>query len=347
MTVKAADYSGGYPGGAALRAAGFAIVIRYVGLGSPGKRITAAEYRDLVANGIQVLLVAELGVHDAEGGYPAGVVNAQAALADARRLGIPDSVGIAAACDEHLTTAQITTCVDYVRGFHDVLGQGRTGAYGFAEFVDAVHAQGYAGWWWKAGAAPTAAESTWVSFWQQNTGTQTVNHVAVDIDLQYHQVGTPTPPLKGSNEDMWKFLVDSGTIQTNGTYTRCAELRPDGTLIGCDWLDIKAKIAENNGLTASVRGVPTGQYEDYVANSNAVKASTAALISLPAALAKISVGASAVTPDQLAALEQGVASAVTAAVSGLSLAVSPADVAVIARASADATATLFATRLAA
>jgi hypothetical protein len=183
--AKWADYIG-YPGGAALAGAGFAGVARYVGLGSTSKRITAAEYQDLVAHGIQVLLVCELNTHDAEGGYAAGVSNATAALADARAKGIPDSVGIAAACDEHLTSAQIAAAVDYVRGFRDVLGQARTGAYGFAEFVDAVHAAGYVSWLWKCGAAPTTAESSWITFWQRNAGTttQTVNRVVVDIDDQ-------------------------------------------------------------------------------------------------------------------------------------------------------------------
>lgn len=142
---------------------------------------------------------------------------------------------------------------------------------------------------------------------------------------------------------MWKFLVDSGTVRPDGSYTRCAELRPDGTLIGCDWPDVKAKTSENGGLTASVRGVPTGQFNDYVANSDSVKAERSALAGLPAALAKISVSAPAFTADQVAVLTSAVTSAVTTAAGGLSLAVSPADVATLAKATADE----FAARLAA
>jgi hypothetical protein len=58
MTIaKWADFSSGRPGSAALKAAGISGVIRYVGIGSASKRITAAEYADYSANGIQVLLV--------------------------------------------------------------------------------------------------------------------------------------------------------------------------------------------------------------------------------------------------------------------------------------------------
>lgn len=188
MTALWADYSSGRPGGAALKAAGITGVIRYVGVGSAGKRINAAEYHDLVANGVQVLLVVELGINDVAGGYPAGVANATAALNDARGMGIPDSVGIAAACDEHLASSQIPTALAYVQGFRDVLGSTRTGAYGFAEFVDAVHAVGTAGWWWKCGTAPTLSESQWVTFWQRNSGqtTETINKVVVDLNAQYN-----------------------------------------------------------------------------------------------------------------------------------------------------------------
>lgn len=192
---KWADYSGGYPGGAALKAAGFTGVIRYVGIGRSTKRITGAEYRDLVAHGLEVLLVCELDTHDAEGGYNAGVSNARAALADARNLGIPDSVGIAAAADEHLNSAQVAVAVQYVRGFHDVLGEARTGAYGFAELVDAVHPTGYAGWTWKCGTGPTGAEGSWLTFWQRNVAptTETVNGVIVDIDDEELPLAQPVP----------------------------------------------------------------------------------------------------------------------------------------------------------
>lgn len=250
--AKWGDYSGGYPGGAALKAAGYTGVIRYVGVGSAGKRITAAEYKDLVTHGLKVLLVCELNTHDAEGGYNAGHAKATAALADARALGIPDSVGIAAACDEHLTASQIPTTVDYVRGFRDVLGLARTGAYGFAEFVDAVHAKGYAAWWWKCGSAPTASESTWVNIWQRNTNpsTQTVAKVVVDIDDQYNSLEedvavTDADATLIANKILDMPLTREGNGQTGNTSLRAV----------LEWFDSAQSVLQNLARQADADAV--------------------------------------------------------------------------------------------
>jgi hypothetical protein len=189
--VRWADYSAGRPSAAALKAAGFGGVIRYVGLGKADKRITAAEYQDMVANGVQVLLVAELDSTDAweaADDYANGVSHAGMALADARALGIPDSVGIAAAADAHATASQVADAVNYCRGFRDVLGLARTGFYGFRETLTAVHDAGMASWFWRCGSQPTAAERQWTHFWQRNDGTTTVSGIAVDINEQYNDI---------------------------------------------------------------------------------------------------------------------------------------------------------------
>lgn len=320
MGIRWADYSGGYPGAASLAAAGFSGAIRYIGKGTAGKRLTAAERQDFDAHGFAYLLVCELDTHDAEGGYAAGRSFAQVALADARANGVPDSVGIACAADEHLTTAQIPGAVEYARGFRDVVGQSRHGAYGFSEFLAAVHAAGLASWYWQSGSPPSVTETDgYVHFWQRNTGqtTSSVNGVTCDISDQL--LPLPAQPTRGSNEDMWKFLADVGTADGSGGFTRCAELRPDSTLIGCDWPDVKAKTAENGGGNASVRGVSTAQFDDYVTNSDAVKASVAALIGLTAAVARV--GTFVLTTDQVASITE----AVELALKTLSLSVSPAD----------------------
>ena len=188
MTIWA-DYSGRPPGGAALRAAGFTGVLRYCGRPGLVKNITAAEYQDLINHGLGVLLVYEHFTADVTGGHPAGVANAQAALADARACGIPDTVGIAAASDEHLTAAQVREGLDYLTGFASVLGLARTGAYGFGEYIDAVKAAGKASWFWQAGHAPAA--NSGVHFWQRNAGqtTITLNGTTCDIDDQLLPIG--------------------------------------------------------------------------------------------------------------------------------------------------------------
>lgn len=246
MTNLWVDYSGGRPGGAALKAAGITGAIRYVSAGSAGKLVTAAEYADLVAHGVQVLLVYELGVHDAEGGYTQGAAHAQAALSTARAYGIPDSVGIAAAADEHLTAGQVPAAVDYVRGFRDVLGKNRTGAYGFAEFVDAVHTAGYAGWYWKCGSAPSAAESGWVNFWQRNTGqtTQVINGIICDLNEERIPVTGVDMPL--TNDDIaaiWAFQFGGSDPLNNQA--------PMDPIAARDWLATTNRWA-NAAYTAAV-----------------------------------------------------------------------------------------------
>lgn len=199
-----ADYSAGRPSGKALLAAGFGGVIRYVGLGSASKRITANEYADLTRSGVQVLLAAELATGDAWGAnadtvaaYARGKAYAQMALGDARSLGIPDSVGIAACADAHaVSAAQIACCVEYAKGFRDVLGYGRTGFYGFGETSRAVHTAGVASWHWRCGSEPSKAEQQWLHFWQRNKAptTRIVSGVTCDINEQYNDVAV-RPPL--------------------------------------------------------------------------------------------------------------------------------------------------------
>lgn len=186
-----ADFSAGRPGALALLQNGFGGVIRYVGLGSSGKRITSAEYLDYAQHGVQVALVAEYNIHDSEGGYARGMANAKLALNDAHALGIPDWVTIFATADEHLPNSLIASSVDYVRGFRDVLGLARTGAYGFYEFLNAVHNAGVATSYWRSGTEPTVAEKTWTNLWQRNKApsVRTVNGIICDISEEYLTIG--------------------------------------------------------------------------------------------------------------------------------------------------------------
>lgn len=182
------DYSAGRPGGAALKAAGVTGVLRYLWAGSSSKLITAAEYQDLVANGIRVALVVEQSVDDAwkaVDDYAQGQSWASSARSTARALGIPDTVPIAAAADAHASGSQITDAVAYVKGFRDVLGLQRTGIYGFREVVTAVRSAGVASWFWLCGSAPSTSDQTWLHFWQRNDGTTTVSGVTADINVQY------------------------------------------------------------------------------------------------------------------------------------------------------------------
>lgn len=192
-----ADYSGGRPGGAALRAAGITGVVRYVGVGGAGKRLTAVEYADLVAHGIQVAAVVEASTTDADGGYNAGVLSAGAAQHDlaVQTAGLPPIEVVFAANDK---PTFVQADVDYVRGFRDVFsGAAVVGPYGFGSFLAACSAAGLAPVAWQAGPAPSRTGTTGVAtFWQRQGGpvgpadgptaptTQTINGVVCDLNNQ-------------------------------------------------------------------------------------------------------------------------------------------------------------------
>ncbi|MCU1680925.1 MAG: hypothetical protein JWQ81_1664 [Amycolatopsis sp.] len=215
---KWADYSGGRPSGATLKADGYVGVIRYVGLGSAGKRITAAEYQDLVRNGIQVLLVAELNTDDAwvaADDYAAGVSHANTARADARTCGIPDSVPILAAADSHATAGQVADAVKYARGFNDALGHTESGTYGFLETLTGAHNAGVGSYFWLAGSQPSAANQQWIHLWQRNDGTAPVAGVQVDISEQYLPIGAPDMLLTDNvHMPNWAGVDTPATVKT-------------------------------------------------------------------------------------------------------------------------------------
>lgn len=289
-----ADYSAGYPGAANLAAAGFTGAIRYIGKGSEGKQLQEAERADFDAHGFRYLLVCELDTHDAEGGYAAGQAFGLAALADARAQGVPDSVGIACAADEHLTAAQIPTAVEYARGFRDVVGAARMGVYGFSEFVAAARAAGIGSWFWQCGNPPsTTGTSGFVTFWQRNG----------------YAGAAPTAYVAGVQCDISEQLRDLG-IDMDANDVITADGLPDSDKVrNVLWYGNKfAKAAKDAG-------------EANGAKLDALTAAVAALAAKPAAVVTV-------TPEQL----DGLKAAVVDAVHSAPAAVSPEDKTAIATA---------------
>ncbi|MGH7743612.1 MAG: glycoside hydrolase domain-containing protein [Candidatus Dormibacteria bacterium] len=191
MGAMWADYSLGRPGGAALAAAGFTGVIRYVGISVSSKRLTAAEYTDLIGNGLSVLGVVESTISEADNGYDAGVADAQAALADIDVITSGQGLPFVFAVNDKPTYIQAD--VDYVRGFRDVFG-GTTGAYGFTKFLAAIQIEGIASVYWQCGIQPTGDSG--VHLWQRNGSdgapTQvTVNGAVCDITDQLLPLTVP------------------------------------------------------------------------------------------------------------------------------------------------------------
>lgn len=220
----AADFRGKPPGAAALRAAGFTAVVRYIGLGSEAKQIQTAEWQDYLDHDVDTLLVAELGVSDAWEGLDdraLGASRAQLVEQDidrtAPRSVDRSSVLCACAADAHASGSQITDAVAYAGGFASVLGKARSGFYGFSETSTAVYRSGTCAWHWRTGSEPSDTEKTWVNLWQRNRSDPgapaqvVVNGTQVDVSEVYHLPtigGGPFMALTDAQQDTLAYQVN-------------------------------------------------------------------------------------------------------------------------------------------
>jgi hypothetical protein len=170
-------------------------LIRYIGYPHNVKCIShyPGAYKAHVAAGRLVLLVAENLAKDALRGHANGVKMARNALEDANSLGYPDHLPIFFAADGPLDYLGIpvATAMAYLDGAASVLGQARTGAYGFYDFVKAAHAGGHAKWTWLAGIEPeetALATQGWPHFYQWNNGKINIAGEVADLDVAYSGV---------------------------------------------------------------------------------------------------------------------------------------------------------------
>lgn len=147
------DYSSGFPAPAAVKAAGYQGVVRYIGTPGRGKNLTRAEAQQMTAAGVPIALVYEDTAGWMNGGAAAGAAAAWAALADAASCGVQVRC-VYLACDVDVTsTAQMATvmsCLDGAAGTE--LGRARTGVYGEADVIDAALSGGHAAYGWQTRA---------------------------------------------------------------------------------------------------------------------------------------------------------------------------------------------------
>lgn len=130
VVAKGIDYSWARPGGAAIKAAGYHFVARYLSHDTSGKTLTHAEATDLHNHGQRIVLVWEDGAQNALGGHGQGVADAHTALSQANALGFPGNLPIYFAVDFDASPAQQTEIDAYLTGAASVIGPGRVGVYG-------------------------------------------------------------------------------------------------------------------------------------------------------------------------------------------------------------------------
>jgi len=189
------DYSAGRPSGAAIRAAGYSFVVRYLdnGLGGGRANLTAAEAADLRGAGVDVALVWERkllsGPDRAAQGRAAGAADAGAAMAQARACGL-DGWPIYFAIDFDLPDyapaatsplAKLGPVGDYFGGIRAVLPLERVGVYGSFYAVGRVRAAGLAQWTWQTMAWSGGQVDTAIHLLQR-LGTVKVGGVDCDVN---------------------------------------------------------------------------------------------------------------------------------------------------------------------
>jgi hypothetical protein len=194
VTMLGLDYSGSVPSGAAVTRAGYGFVARYLANGLSGRaNLTAGEVSDMHAAGVAVVLVWErkqLGQPDRVTlGRAAGVADAQAAVAQAHAVGLPDNpiyfcVDFDAPDYSPAATsprAKLGPIADYFDGVASVLPHGRIGVYGGYWAVSRVLDAGLAEWAWQTAAWSGGKQDPRIHLFQR-IGTVIVGGVDCDVN---------------------------------------------------------------------------------------------------------------------------------------------------------------------
>lgn len=132
--MRGVDFAGGRPGAAAIKAAGYDFVVRYLTPGGPalpGKQLLRDELNDYIAHGIYIVFMWETTVDRMRAGRAAGIQDAKDACGYLLTLGVPMGQVIYFACDFDSTEADQTQINDYLRGAANYLGTtALVGVYG-------------------------------------------------------------------------------------------------------------------------------------------------------------------------------------------------------------------------
>lgn len=190
MTTLLLDASGRLSG-AAVEAAGYAGVIRYLPLGT-WKSVSKAEVDDMLAHGRTVNLVFETTANRAAQGRAAGVADAQRAIADQASLGFdPDEFPVYYAVD--YDTGNPAEVDAYFQGVASV--HGIDGDYGEAAVVHYLAGHKLVSFGWQAAAWSHGARAAEAVLFQR-IGTAVVGGVQCDVNEvladNYGQYPAPT-----------------------------------------------------------------------------------------------------------------------------------------------------------
>ena len=180
--MKGIDYSWARPGGAAIKAAGFDFVMRYVPYpGDGGKGLTVEEIADLRANGLSIGLVFESTAGRALDGYEAGIADAQQVTRSILALDFPQNLPIFFAVDFDAQSSDMPGIKYYLDGVAYVLGYGRVGVYSSYRVIGHCYDISKATWYWQTYAWSDGLQHPKRHLLQYSNG-ETLNGGAVDYN---------------------------------------------------------------------------------------------------------------------------------------------------------------------
>lgn len=228
----------------ALKAAGCAVVSRY--LSQPGwpKNLTASEASELRAADMPILLNYETNGTFMQGGSSAGKADAGSARAQAAALGAPASARIYYSADFDASSSQVAEVLDFLNGAAAADGKAQVGVYGGLAVVRAAIDAGFAGWqtvaWSNGQWDPRAL--------MRQTGTeQTVGGVQVDVNevMNLAALGTwggpsSTPTPGGSTVGTIPASIGQTWPEIAGQFPANAQFADETALI---WADGGARAA--------------------------------------------------------------------------------------------------------
>jgi hypothetical protein len=169
------------PSDKALAAAGVTFACRYLSH-SPAKNLKLLEASHLSSLGVDLVVVWETTANRALAGHDAGVADANEALRQANRLGMPEDRPIYFAIDFDATAHQLShEITEYFQGVNEVLGADRTGVYGGYRQVGAMFDAGLVGFGWQTYAWSAGHWDARAQI-QQYRNDQSIGGVSVDFD---------------------------------------------------------------------------------------------------------------------------------------------------------------------
>jgi hypothetical protein len=183
MVSQVLDYSGGFPGAAAIKDAGYPGAVRYIGTPGNRKNATALELADFIAHGIGMALVFEQSATNWRGGFERGKVDGRAGRDHANRIGFSADRPIYMVIDQDVVlSGEFAAMIEYLRGAGTTLGGAElVGVYGEADVIDRARDAGVAHWFWQTAAWSRGRVAGGLHLYQR-VGTVTVNGVPCDVN---------------------------------------------------------------------------------------------------------------------------------------------------------------------